>query len=48
MPASEAKADYPRHSSDFAGIDGYPRWVGSTLHRLMQKGRPPKKKWNLR
>jgi hypothetical protein len=31
MPASEAKADYPRHSSDFAGIDGYPRWVGSTL-----------------
>jgi len=43
MPASEAKAGYPRHSSDFAGIDGYPSWVGSTRHRLIQ-GRPPKKK----
>jgi type IV secretory pathway VirB2 component (pilin) len=48
MPASEAKADYPRHSSDFAGIDGYYRWVGSTRHRLVQTGRPPKKKRNLR
>ena len=48
MPASEAKADSPRHSSDFAGIDGYPAWVGSTRHRLTQTGRPPKKKRNLR
>jgi hypothetical protein len=48
MPASEAKADYPRHSSDFAGIDGIlVGWVARVTGSC-KKGRPPKEKWNLR
>jgi len=44
MPASEAKADYPRHSSDFAGIDGIlVGWVARVTGSCRRAAHPKRK-----